>query len=137
MKPRHTVSIDDETSAELNALAAKPGVSKTAIMRDAIRHYIRYRGAHALDESLRIRLDRLSDGNNLIRRDVDILIESLASFVRLYLTFNAHTPIPDKATQAVAHARYEKFVEQVGRQVAGRKRSLGTKGEGETDEQRI
>ena len=45
--------------------------------------------------------------------------------MRLYLTFNAHTPVPDKATQAVAQDRYRKFVEQVGRQIAGGKRSLG------------
>ena len=67
----------------------------------------------------------LTRENNLIRRDIDVLTESLAFFVRLYLTFNAHTPIPDKATQAVAQERYQKFVEQVGRQIAGGKRSLG------------
>ena len=113
MKPRHNIYIDEETSAELEALAAKPGASKSAIITDAIRHYIRHRGAHALDEALRIRLDRLTRENNLIRRDIDVLTESLAFFVRLYLTFNAHTPIPDKATQAVAQERYQKFVEQV------------------------
>ena len=130
MKPRHNIYIDEETSAELEALAANPGASKSAIITDAIRHYIRHRGAHALDEALRIRLDRLTRENNLIRRDIDVLTESLAFFVRLYLTFNAHTPIPDKATQAVAQERYQKFVEQVGRQIAGGKRSLDT-GDGE------
>ena len=125
MKPRHNIYIDEETSAELEALAAKPGASKSAIITDAIRHYIRHRGAHVLDEALRIRLDRLTRENNLIRRDIDVLTESLAFFVRLYLTFNAHTPIPDKATRAVAQERYQKFVEQVGRRIAGGKRSLG------------
>lgn len=125
MKPRHNIYIDEETSAELEALAARPGASKSAIITDAIRHYIRHRGAHALDEALRIRLDRLTRENNLIRRDIDVLTESLAFFVRLYLTFNAHTPVPDKATQAVAQERYQKFVEQVGRQIAAGKRSLG------------
>ena len=83
MKPRHNIYIDEETSAELEALAAKPGASKSAIITDAIRHYIRHRGAHALDEALRIRLDRLTRENNLIRRDIDVLTESLAFFVRL------------------------------------------------------
>ena len=69
MKPRHNIYIDEETSAELEALAVKPGASKSAIITDAIRHYIRHRGAHALDEALRIRLDRLTRENNLIRRD--------------------------------------------------------------------
>lgn len=133
MKPRHNIYIDEETSAQLNALAAKPGASKSAIITDAIRHYIRHRGAHALDEALRIRLDRLTRESRLIRRDIDVLTESLAFFVRLYLTFNAHTPIPDKATQAVAQERYQKFVEQVGRQIASGKHSLGAE-DGEREE---
>lgn len=129
MKPRHNIYIDIETSVELEALAERPGASKSAIISDAVRHYIRHRGAHEIDEALKVRLDRLTRENGLIRRDIDVLVESLAFFVRLYLTFNAHTPIPDKATQAVAQERFQKFVEQVGRQIAGGKRSLGRENE--------
>lgn len=129
MKPRHNIYIDEETSAELEALAAKPGASKSAIISDAIRHYIRHRGAHEIDEALKIRLDKLSRENARIRRDIDVLTESLAFFVKLYLTFNAHTPVPDASAQAVARDRFHKFIEQVGRQIAGGKRSLGPKEE--------
>lgn len=125
MKPRHNIYIDEETSAGLEALAARPGSSKSAIISDALRHYIRHRGSPDLDEALKIRLDRLSRENALVRRDLDVLTESLAFFVRLYLTFNAHTPVPDQATQAVARDRFQKFIEQVGRQIAGGKRSFG------------
>ncbi|WP_136661657.1 ribbon-helix-helix protein, CopG family [Nitratireductor sp. XY-223] len=131
MKPRHNIYIDEETSAELEALAAGPGASKSAIIGDAVRHYIRHRGAHGIDEALRIRLDRLSRDMGLVRRDIDVLTESLAFFVRLYLTFNAHTPVPDKATQAAARERYRKFVEQVGRRIAGGRRSLEPEDGGE------
>ncbi|UKV13225.1 ribbon-helix-helix domain-containing protein [Thalassospiraceae bacterium SW-3-3] len=124
MKPRHNIYIDADTSAELEALAARPGTSKSAIIGDALRHYLRHRGANALDEALRIRLDRLSRESALVHRDIDVLTESLAFFVRLYLTFNAHTPVPDKATQAVANERYQKFIEQVGRQIAGGRKSF-------------
>lgn len=137
MKPRHNIYIDEETSVELEALAERPGASKSAIISDAVRHYIRHRGAHEIDEALKVRLDRLTRENGLIRCDIDVLVESLAFFVRLYLTFNAHTPIPDKATQAVAQERFQKFVEQVGRQIAGGKRSLGReneRGEGQSHE---
>lgn len=129
MKPRHNIYIDEDTSAGLEALAAQPGSSKSAIISDALRHYIRHRGTHELDEALKIRLDRLSRENALVRRDIEVLTESLAFFVRLYLTFNAHTPVPDQATQAVARDRFQKFIEQVGRQIAGGKRSFGERGE--------
>lgn len=135
MKPRHNIYIDEDTTAELEALAAKPGASKSAIITDAIRHYLRHRGAHGIDDALRIRLDRLSRETGLIRRDLQVLLESLAFFVRLYLTFNAHTPIPDKATQAVARERFQQFVEQVGRQIAAGKTSLGADGDDGGDRQ--
>lgn len=121
---RHNIRLDAEITAELDALATKPGASKAAIITDAVRHYLRHRGARDIDEALKIRLDRLSRENGLIRRDIQILIESLALFVRLYLTFNAHSPIPDKATQAVARERFQQFIEQVGRQIASGKRSF-------------
>ncbi|HBN51785.1 MAG TPA: CopG family transcriptional regulator, partial [Thalassospira sp.] len=73
MKPRHNIYIDADTSAELEALAARPGTSKSAIIGDALRHYFRHRGANALDEALRIRLDRLSRESALVRRDIDVL----------------------------------------------------------------
>jgi hypothetical protein len=62
-----------------------------------------------------------------LRRDVEIVLESLALFIRFSITLNAHTPAPDKATQAVAQERFQKFVEQVGRQIAAGKKSLGPK----------
>ena len=133
MKPRHNIYIDEETSAELEALAAKPGASKSAIVSDAIRHYIRHRGAHQIDEALKIRLDRVTRDMGLIRRDLDVLTESLAFFVKLYLTFNAHTPVPDASAQAVARDRFQKFIEQVGRQIAGGKRSLARKDEEDSE----
>ncbi len=133
MKPRHNIYIDEETSAELEALAAKPGASKSAIVSDAIRHYIRHRGAHQIDEALKIRLDRVTRDMGLIRRDLDVLTESLAFFVKLYLTFNAHTPVPDTSAQAVARDRFQKFIEQVGRQIAGGKRSLARKDEEDSE----
>ncbi|WP_235988104.1 CopG family transcriptional regulator [Roseibium aggregatum] len=127
MKPRHNIYIDEETSAELEALAAKPGATKSAIVSDALRHFIRLRGAHEIDEALKIRLNRVTRDLGLVRRDLDVLTESLAFFVKLYLTFNAHTPVPDQAAQAIARDRFQNFIDQVGRQIAGGKRSVATK----------
>lgn len=128
MKPRHNIYLDEESSTALEVLAAQPGSSKSAIIGDALRHYIRHRGSAELNEALKIRLDRLSRDNALVRRDIEVLTESLAFFVRLYLTFNAHTPVPDQATQSVARDRFQNFIEQVGRQIAGGKRSFGERG---------
>lgn len=132
MKPRYSLYFDEEVAGQLELLAAKPGTSKSAIVADALRHYVKRHGAHELDESLRIRLDRLSRESGLVRRDVQILLESFALFVRFFLTLNAPTPEPDKAARALGMERFQRFIDQVGRQIASGKRSLG----GDDDEGR-
>jgi len=125
MKPRHHLYLDDELTAQLEALAAKPGSSKSAIVADALRQYLARRGAHDIDEALKIRLDRQSRQIERIERDGQVLLESLALFIRYQLTVTAPLPEPDKAARAVGQERFQKFIDQVGRQIAGGNRSLG------------
>src|SRR3546814_2999950 len=96
MKPRHPLYLDDELTERLEALAAKPGSSKSAIVSDALRAFIARRGANELDERLKVRLDRVSRQLNRIERDQQILLESLALFVRYYLTVTAPLPEADQ-----------------------------------------
>jgi len=125
MKPRHHLYLDDELTAQLEALAAKPGSSKSAIVADALRQYLARRGAHDIDEALKIRLDRQSRQMERLERDGQVLLESLALFIRYQLTVTAPLPEPDKAARAVGQERFQKFIDQVGRQIAGGNRTLG------------
>ena len=68
-----------------------------------------------LDASLQ--MDRLE-------RDGQVLLESLALFIRYQITVTAPLPEPDKAVRAVGQERFQKFIDQVGRQIAGRRRTL-------------
>ena len=124
MKPRHHLYLDDELTAQLEALAAKPGSSKSAIVADALRQYLVRRGARDIDEALKIRLDRQSRQMERLERDGQVLLESLALFIRYQLTVTAPLPEPDKAARAVGQERFQKFIDQVGRQIAGGNRSL-------------
>ena len=124
MKPRHHLYLDDDLTAQLEALAAKPGSSKSAIVADALRQYLARRGAHDIDEALKIRLDRQSRQMERLERDGQVLLESLALFIRYQLTVTAPLPEPDKAARAVGQERFQKFIDQVGRQIAGGNRSL-------------
>ena len=125
MKPRHHLYLDDDLTAQLEALAAKPGSSKSAIVADALRQYLARLGARDIDEALKIRLDRQSRQMERIERDGQVLLESLALFIRYQLTVTAPLPEPDKAARAVGQERFQKFIDQVGRQIAGGNRSLG------------
>jgi predicted DNA-binding protein len=126
---RHQFLLEPALSEKLEALARRPGATKSEIVAKAIEAFIERRGENELDQRYAKRLDRISREIEHVRRDVDVVLESLALFIRFSITLNAHTPAPDKATQALAQERFQKFVEQVGRQIAGGKRSLGPKGE--------
>ena len=122
MKPRHHLYLDDELSARLDALAAKPGSSKSAIVADALRAYLARRGSKELDDLFKHRLDRMTNQLGRIERDVQILLETLALFIRYEFTVTAPLPASEEAAaRAVAQDRYQAFIEQVGRRIAGGK----------------
>ncbi|WP_106639755.1 CopG family transcriptional regulator [Allosphingosinicella vermicomposti] len=129
MKPRHHLYLDDQLTEQLEALASKPGTSKSAIVSDALRAYLTRRASRELDDMLKIRLDRISNQLSRIERDEHVLLESLALFIRYQLTISAPLPEADAAGRALGRDRFEAFVAQVGRQLAGGKRSLGPRAE--------
>jgi hypothetical protein len=123
-KVRHQLFLDVDLSERLEALAAKPGVSKSAILADALKAWLDRRGAHELDDRFGIRLNRISGQMNRIERDGHVLLESLALFVRYQLSVTAPLSEPDQAARAVARDRFQAFVDQVGRQIAGGRRTF-------------
>ncbi|MER9395402.1 MULTISPECIES: CopG family transcriptional regulator [unclassified Mesorhizobium] len=128
MKPhriRHQFLLEPELSEKLETLSRNPSTTKSAIVAKAVEAFIERRGENELDQRYGNRLDRLSRDLDHVRRDAEITLESLALLIRFSITLHAHTPIPDRATQAIAQERFDKFVEQVGRQIASGKRSLG------------
>lgn len=124
-KVRHQLFLDADLSEKLEALAAKPGASKSAILADAVAAWLNRRGSHELDERFGVRLNRISAQLNRIERDGQVLLETLALFVRYQLTVTAPLPEADQAARAVGRDRFQAFVDQVGRQIAGGGRTLG------------
>ena len=59
-KTRHQFYLPDEISAKLDAMAAQPGSSKTAILTDALTAWFDRRAGHELDQRFGARLDRQS-----------------------------------------------------------------------------
>lgn len=120
MKPRHHLYLDDELTRRLEALAAKPGGCKSAIVSDALRAFLDREGARELDDLLGVRLDRVGRQLGRLERDVGIVMESLALFVRYQ--FAVIPPLSDldqPAARALARDRYHAFIQQVGRRIAG------------------
>lgn len=119
MKPRHHLYLDDALTEQLDALARKPGSSKSAIVADALRSYLARRGTKELDDLLKTRLDRISRQLSRIERDQQVLLETLALFVRYYLTVTAPLPETDQAAaRALGQERFQAFIDQIGRRLA-------------------
>jgi hypothetical protein len=134
MKPRHHLYLDDALTERLKALAAKPGASKSAIVAAALKAFLDHKGESELDRQFRIRLERISRQLDRIERDGHVLLESLALFVRFQLTVTAPIPENDEASKAIGRDRFHKFIEQVARQLASGRRSLGNTTGEETEE---
>lgn len=122
-KTRHQFYLPDELSEKLDALAAEPGSSKTAILTDAFRTWINRRAGNELDERFGVRLDRLSRADERLERKLDFVAEALGTFVQHQLTLVAHQPPFERETSQLGLERYRAFIEMVGRRLARRDRS--------------
>jgi predicted transcriptional regulator len=118
LKTRHQFYLPDDLSEKLEALAAEPGSSKTAILTDAFRAWLERRGATELDDRFGVRLDRLSGADEKLSRKLDFIAEALGTFVQHQLTLVAHQPPFEPETGQLGLQRYRAFVETVGRRLA-------------------
>jgi Ribbon-helix-helix protein, copG family len=118
-KPRHNLHLDEDLTRRLMALAAKPGMSKAGIISAALRSYLDKEGAGVLDDLLQTRMNRFSGQLDRLERDQRIVVQTLAEFVRHHFLVTAAPPESELASRrAQAEARYQSFIETVGRQLA-------------------
>lgn len=123
-KIRHQLFLPRPVSDRLEALAAKPGATKSAILSDAVTAWLNRRGASELEDRFGIRLDRLTTAIGRVERDGHIQLETLALFIRYELAIQTPLAENDDAGRAIAAKRFEAFITQVGRQVAAGRRTL-------------
>jgi predicted transcriptional regulator len=121
-KNRHCIYLEPKISERLTALAEKPGTTISNVIGDALRAYFERQGGDALEDRFKARLDTITAQLNRIERDQRIDLESLALWIRYQLTLS--NPVPPgqwAALQAIGVERFQKFIEEVGRRIAGGK----------------
>lgn len=123
-KIRHQLFLPKPISDRLEALATKPGASKSAILTDAVTAWLNRRGASELEDRFALRLDRMTSAIGRLERDGHVQLETLALFVRYELAIQAPLAENDQAGRAIAAKRFEAFIAQVGRQVAAGRRTI-------------
>ena len=123
-RTRLNLFIEPEHARRLDELATMKGLSKSSIVAAALASFLSPDSGDQREAAIAKRLDRLSRQFDNLERDQNILIETLALYVRYFLTVS--TPVPEahqEAARAQGRARFEQFIEQLGRHLL-RGRSL-------------
>ena len=119
MKERLSVYLDPQVMRSLIDYADRRGKSKSLIAEAAIASFLSPNAAERQEATFARRLDRLFRQMERLERDVGIAVETLALFVRFWLTT---TPALPEQAQAAARAkgaeRYHAFTEALGRRIA-------------------
>lgn len=123
-RTRLNIFVEPEHARRLEDVAAHRGVSKSSVIAAALSSFLSPDAMDQREAAMAKRLDRLSRQFERLERDQYILVETVALYVRHYLTLSL--PIPEgqqDAIRAQGRARYAQFIEQLGRQIQ-RGRSL-------------
>ena len=115
-RARLNVYLELKLAKRLDELATMKGLSKSAIIGMALASFLSPDGGDAREAAIARRLDELTRQFDKLERDQTILIETVALFVRHYLSVSL--PVPEahqEAARAQGRARFEQFVQQLVR----------------------
>ena len=118
-KQRLSVYLDPEIMGSLASYAARRDHSRSLIAEAAIASFLSPDAAERQEAATTKRLDQLDRRMNRMERDLGIAVETLAVFVRFWVTTNPPLPEPAQAAaRAKAGERYDAFVTALGRRLA-------------------
>jgi len=114
-----SVYLDPDVMKRLSAYAARREQSMSLIAEAAIASFLSPDADERREAAIAKRLDQQDRRLARLERDVGIAVETLALFIRFWLTTTP--PLPEPAAQAArakAGARYDNFVTALGRRLS-------------------
>ncbi|MBY8917992.1 CopG family transcriptional regulator [Nitratireductor sp. L1-7-SE] len=118
-RTRMNVYFDPELLQQVEMLALRRNVSKSAIVEASVASFLSGDAADRLEAAMTRRLDRLGRQMDGLDEDLAVLGETLSLFVQFWLTITP--PISDTA-QSSARAkgveRFEGFIQTLGKRLA-------------------
>ncbi len=119
MRTRLNVYFPPSLAKQVDELAVRRRISRSAIIEAAVASYLSPDGADRLEAAFARRLDRLSRQVQRLERNTGLTTEALTLFVRFWLAVTPPLPEEDQAAaQVKGRQRYEGFVETLGRRFA-------------------
>jgi DNA-binding transcriptional MocR family regulator len=118
MRDRMNVYFPPELLKQIADLADRKKLSRSSIVEAAVVSFLSPDGADRREAAFTRRLDRLSHQMQRLERDVGVTAETLALFIRFWLTTTPPLPNDALATaQLKGRERFEGFVEALGRRL--------------------
>lgn len=122
-KKRYTLYLSRPLARQFDLIAQQRNGAKSALVEEALRASLTPEQHPGVEEGLARRLDDLNRSVATIRRDVAIATETLALFVRYYLTITPPLPQSEQEpARLLGKERFQVFVAQIGRRLAGDQR---------------
>jgi predicted transcriptional regulator len=118
-KKKYTLYLPVPLARKLDQVARDRHGAKSALVEEALRASLEPQQHAGIEDSLARRLDQISKALAALTRDQTVATETLALFVRYFLT--ATPPVPDseqESARLVGRKRYEVLLAEVGRRVA-------------------
>lgn len=118
-RTRLNLYFDPALMPQIETLAHRRKVSKSAIVEAAVMSYLSGDSAEQLEAAMSRRLDKLGRQIDALDVDLAVLGETVSLFIRIWL---ASTPPLPESAQAGARAkgaeRFESFIQMLGRRLA-------------------
>ena len=118
-KAQISVYLEPDVMTMLSDYAARREQPMSLIVEAAVASFLSPDNAERREALITKRLDQIDRRMTRLERDVGISVETLAVFVRFWLTTSPALPEPAaQAARAKAGERYEAFVAALGRRLA-------------------
>jgi predicted transcriptional regulator len=117
-KSKFTVYLDSDVTQALADFAARRDQSQSMIAEAAIASFLSPDDAERREAVVAKRLDQIDRRMTRMERDIGIAVETLAVFIRFWITTTPALPEPAaQAARAKSAERYEAFITALGRRL--------------------
>jgi len=119
-KKRYTLYLSRPLARKFDLVAQQRQGAKSALVEEALRVSLEPEQHPGIEDGLARRLNDLNKAVTTIGRDVAVATETLALFVRYFLTITPPLPQSEQEpARLLGKERFQVFVAQVGRRLAG------------------
>lgn len=122
-KKRYTLYISRPLARKFDLVAQQRNGAKSALVEEALRASLEPQQHPGVEEGLARRFNELNKSIGAIRRDVTVATETLALFVRYFLTITPPLPQSEQEpARLLGRERFDVFVGEIGRRIAENER---------------